>query len=49
MSNSLSPEQNYVSVTAGEPKYRPIQHSAEKSPHTRKFKPWKIAAYCAFE
>jgi putative endonuclease len=41
--------QRYVGVTAGEPKYRPIQHNVEKSSHTHKFKPWKIAAYCAFE
>ena len=42
-----SPEQEYPGVTANL-KRRMSDHNAGKSTHTAKFKPWKLAWYCAF-
>ena len=42
-----SPEQEYTGVTANL-KRRMSDHNAGKSTHTAKFKPWKLAWYCAF-
>lgn len=39
--------QRYVGVTANL-KQRLQEHNAGKSPHTSKFKPWRLATYVAF-
>ena len=41
------PEQEYVGATS-DLKRRLPEHNAAKSPHTAKFKPWKLIWYCAF-
>jgi len=42
------PEQTYVGYTL-DLRARLFAHNAGKSPHTSKFRPWKLAFYCAFE
>jgi len=42
------PKQTYVGYSS-DLKQRLAHHNDGKSPHTSKFKPWKIAFYCAFE
>lgn len=42
-----SPEQYYTSLTDNVER-RLLEHNAGKSPHTSKFKPWKIISYTAF-
>lgn len=39
--------QRYVGVTS-DLKRRLIVHNAGKSPHTSKYRPWKLVAYLAF-
>jgi predicted GIY-YIG superfamily endonuclease len=41
------PEQEYIGATA-DLKRRILDHNSGKSPHTAKFKPWKLLWYCAF-
>ena len=41
------PGQEYVGATA-DLKRRLPKHNSGKSPHTAKFKPWKLVWYCAF-
>jgi predicted GIY-YIG superfamily endonuclease len=41
------PDQEYTGATA-DLKQRITDHSAGKSTHTAKFKPWKLVWYCAF-
>ena len=41
------PEQRYVGMTC-DLKARLLEHNAGKSPHTSKFKPWRIMTYVAF-
>ena len=41
------PGQRYVGLTA-DLKTRLKDHNAGKSPHTAKFKPWRIVTYIAF-
>jgi putative endonuclease len=42
-----NPIQTYVGFSLN-PEKRLIYHNAGQSPHTNKFKPWKISAYFAF-
>jgi predicted GIY-YIG superfamily endonuclease len=45
---SLSePAQRYVGAS-GDLKRRLTEHNAGKSPHTRKYKPWRLVTYMAF-
>lgn len=45
---SLSEDsQRYVGITA-DLKQRLQEHNAGKSPHTPKFRPWRLATYVAF-
>ena len=39
--------QRYVGVTR-DLKARLVEHNAGKSPHTAKFKPWRVVTYVAF-
>jgi predicted GIY-YIG superfamily endonuclease len=41
------PGQRYVGTT-GDLKARIGEHNAGKSPHTTKFKPWRLVTYLAF-
>jgi predicted GIY-YIG superfamily endonuclease len=41
------PERRYVGITS-DLKSRLPDHNAGKSPHTSKFKPWRIMTYIAF-
>jgi predicted GIY-YIG superfamily endonuclease len=41
------PDQEYTGATE-DPKQRLSDHNAGRSPHTAKFKPWKLIWYCAF-
>jgi putative endonuclease len=41
------PGQEYIGATT-DLKRRLLEHNAGKSSHTAKFKPWKLAWYCAF-
>jgi putative endonuclease len=41
------PDQEYTGATA-DLKQRFADHNDGKSPHTAKFKPWKLVWYCAF-
>ena len=41
------PEQRYVGLTSDLQK-RLAAHNASKSPHTAKYRPWKIVTYLAF-
>ena len=41
------PEQRYVGLTANV-ESRLTDHNAGKSPHTSRFRPWKIVGYHAF-
>ena len=43
-----SPDQVYVGSTSNLRK-RLATHNAGKSPHTSKYRPWKLVFYCAFE
>ena len=43
-----SPAQCYVGHTANL-RSRLLEHNSGKSPHTAKFRPWKVEAYIAFE
>jgi putative endonuclease len=46
---SLSdPDQRYVGFTT-DLKARVKSHNEGASVHTRKYKPWKLATYCAFD
>ncbi len=40
-------QQHYVGLTH-DLKQRFIDHNEGKSPHTRKFKPWRLVSYTAF-
>jgi putative endonuclease len=42
-----TPDQLYIGCT-GDLRARLVAHNSGKSPHTRKFLPWKIAFYAAF-
>ncbi len=42
------PEQNYIGYTT-DVNLRIIKHNQGGSPHTSKYKPWKLLFYCAFE
>lgn len=41
------PDQRYVGLTSN-PQKRLAAHNAGQSPHTAKFRPWKIVTYHAF-
>jgi len=41
------PEQEYTGVTS-DLKQRMLDHNTGKSPHTVKYKPWKLLTYSAF-
>jgi putative endonuclease len=41
------PDQEYTGATE-DAKQRLSDHNAGRSPHTAKFKPWKLVWYCAF-
>jgi len=41
------PERRYIGTTANL-KARLSEHNAGKSPHTAKFKPWRLVTYLAF-
>jgi len=43
----LSPTQRYVGISS-DLKNRLTSHNAGQSPHTSKFKPWKLVTYVAF-
>jgi len=40
-------QQHYVGITH-DLKQRLIEHNEGKSPHTRKFKPWRLVTYTGF-
>ena len=43
-----NPVQRYIGHTA-DLRSRLEEHNSGKSPHTAKFRPWKVEAYIAFE
>ena len=43
-----NPAQRYVGHTA-DLRFRLAEHNSGKSPHTAKFRPWKVETYIAFE
>jgi predicted GIY-YIG superfamily endonuclease len=47
LENGDQEPQRYVGVTS-DLKRRLLEHNAGKSPHTSKFKPWRLVAYIAF-
>ena len=42
-----SPDERYVGMTT-DLKRRLAEHNSGKSPHTAKFKPWRVTTYVAF-
>lgn len=46
--NEIFPNQFYTGFTKNIDS-RLDDHNSGKSPHTNKYKPWKLAYYCAFE
>ena len=42
-----SPDQRYVGLSS-DLKQRFAEHNAGKSPHTAKYKPWRLVTYVAF-
>jgi predicted GIY-YIG superfamily endonuclease len=42
-----NPSKRYVGVTSDLPG-RLVEHNSGKSPHTSKYRPWKVATYIAF-
>ncbi|MCC7267622.1 MAG: GIY-YIG nuclease family protein [Caulobacteraceae bacterium] len=47
LESDVSPGQRYIGVT-NDLRIRLKEHNAGKSPHTSKFKPWRISTYVAF-
>ena len=43
-----NPMQRYIGHTA-DLRIRLVEHNSGKSPHTAKFRPWKVETYLAFE
>ncbi len=47
LQSESSPERRYVGYTS-DLRRRLLAHNSRGSPHTRKFRPWRLAGYMAF-
>ena len=45
--STSTPDEKYIGLTT-DLKQRLAEHNSGKSPHTKKFKPWKLETYVAF-
>jgi len=45
--SALNTNRRYIGITA-DLKRRPAEHNSGKSPHTARFKPWRLVNYVAF-